>query len=140
MADTGDGLSAEERAAVKQRAKELREQSKGQKGEEAVRAAIEALEGTDQAIARKVDEIVRTHAPQLKPKTYYGMPAYANDAGKVVVFVQPASKFKVRYATVNFDTAANLDDGNMWAVGFAVLEIGPEEERTLVDLVKRAVS
>lgn len=139
---TSEGLSTDERAAVKQRAKELREQEKAGKnraaGEKAVREAIEPLEGTDRDIAEGLYRIATEVAPHLVPKTYYGMPGFANAAGKIVVFVQPAAKFKTRYATVGFDFAAQLDDGDFWPTSFAVLAWTPEVEERLTALVRTA--
>ncbi|WP_347346624.1 hypothetical protein, partial [Microbacterium sp.] len=121
--DTSGGLSAEEREAVKQRAKELREQEKAGKsraaGDKAVRDAIEALEAEDRALAQGLYDVVTAVAPDLVPKTYYGMPGFANAEGKIVVFLQPAKKFKTRYATIGFEDRANLDDGDLWPIGFA---------------------
>ena len=139
---TSQSLSADERAAVKQRAKELREQEKAGKnraaGEKSVREAIEPLEGTDRDIAEGVYRVVSQVAPHLVPKTYYGMPGFANAAGKIVVFVQPAVKFKTRYATVGFDFAAQLDDGDFWPTSFAVLAWTPDVEEKLRALVRTA--
>ena len=139
---TSEGLSADERAAVKQRAKELREQEKAGKnraaGEKAVREAIEPLEGTDRDIAEGLYRIATEVAPHLVPKTYYGMPGFADAAGKMVVFVQPAAKFKTRYATVGFDPAAQLDDGDFWPTAFAVLAWTPAFEEKLTALVRTA--
>ncbi|SKC45700.1 hypothetical protein [Krasilnikoviella flava] len=139
---TSEGLSADERAAVKQRAKELREQEKAGKnraaGEKAVREAIEPLEGTDRDIAEGLYRVVTEVAPALVPKTYYGMPGFANAAGKIVVFVQPAAKFGTRYATVGFDPAAQLDDGDYWPTAFAVLAWTPAFEERLTALVRAA--
>ncbi|MGF0115548.1 hypothetical protein ACQFYA_04365 [Promicromonospora sp. Marseille-Q5078] len=141
---TSQGLSADERAAVKQRAKELREQEKAGKnraaGEQAVRAAIEPLEGTDRDIAEGLYRVATEVAPDLVPKTYYGMPGFANAAGKMVVFVQPAAKFGTRYATVGFDPAANLDDGDFWPTAFAVLAWTPAFEERFAALVRAAAS
>lgn len=143
MATGGAGFSDEERAAMKQRAEELKAM-KGLKGaaklvkeNEACLEAIDKLEGTDRAIGERVHVIVMEEAPHLTPKTFYGFPAYAKD-GKVVVFYQPASKFKTRYGTVSFDETAQLDDGPMWPVSFAVLEVTPEVERKIRELVRRA--
>jgi uncharacterized protein YdhG (YjbR/CyaY superfamily) len=143
MAASGAGFSDEERAAMQQRAEELRSM-KGLKGaaklekeNQACLDAIDKLEGSDRAIAERVHVIVLEEAPHLNPKTFYGFPAYAKD-GKVVVFFQPASKFKTRYGTVSFDETAQLDDGPMWPVSYAVLEVTPEVERTIRDLVRRA--
>lgn len=143
MADKG--FSAEEREAMKQRAEELRA-SKGLKGAaklarevEACVAAIDKLTGVDKEVAVLLNKIVTEEAPDLNPKTMYGFPAYARD-GKVVVFYQPASKFKTRYGTVSFDDPANLDDGPMWAVSFAVIEVTDAVEKKVRELVKKAVS
>ncbi|WP_125131969.1 hypothetical protein [Microbacterium sp. 10M-3C3] len=142
-ASTGAGFSAEEKAAMKQRAEELKAM-KGLKGaaklekeNQACLDAIEALEGADRAIAERVHVIVMEEASHLTPKTFYGFPAYARD-GKVVVFYQPPSKFKTRYGTVSFDETAQLDDGPMWPVSFAVLEVTPDVERRIRELVRRA--
>jgi len=142
--DTKSGFSDEERAAMQQRADELRS-TKGLKGAaklakelEACVAAIDALEGTDREIGVALHTIVGEEAPDLAPKTFYGFPAYARD-GKIVVFYQPASKFQTRYGTVTFDEAATLDDGEMWAVSFAVLEMTDAAEKKIRALVKRAV-
>ena len=138
-----NGFSDEERAAMKQRAEELQAMkglkglAKLQKENEACLDAIEKLEGSDRAIAERVHVIVLKEAPHLTPKTYYGFPAYAKD-GKVVVFYQPASKFKTRYGTVSFDETAQLDDGPMWPVSFAVLEVTPEVEAHIREQVRRA--
>jgi len=145
MAKTAsDGLSQEERDAVKQRAKELRDQAKAGKSREAgtkqVLEAIGKLEGTDKKIAEGLHKVVAEAAPDLVPKTFYGFPAYANAAGKVVVFTQPASKFKTRYATINFDEPARLDDGDFWPTGFAVLDWTPAVEKKITELVTTAVS
>lgn len=141
--DASGGLSKEERDAVKQRAKELREQEKAGKsraaGEKAVLEAIAALEPADQSLAEGFYRVVTDVAPALVPKTYYGMPGFANADGKMVVFIQPAKKFGTRYATVGFEDKARLDDGDMWPVGFAVRAWTPLVEQTLADLVRRAV-
>jgi uncharacterized protein YdhG (YjbR/CyaY superfamily) len=141
---TSDGLSKEERQAVKDRAKELRAQEKAGKSREAgtkqVLEAISKLDGTDKKIAEGLHEVVSEAAADLVPKTFYGFPAYANADGKVVVFTQPASKFKTRYATINFDDPATLDDGDMWPIGFAVTSWTPAVEKRVTQLVKAAVS
>lgn len=140
----GAGFSDEEKAAMKQRADELRS-TKGLKGAaklakelEACMAAIEALEGIDGEVARTVHRIVSEEASDLDPKTFYGFPAYAR-GGKVVIFVQPKSKFDTRYPTLNFDETATLDDGAMWPTSFAIVEITPEVERRIRELVRAAV-
>lgn len=140
----GDGFSAEERAAMKQRAEELRAQ-KGLKGAaklakelEACVEAIDALEGVDRQVAVALNAIVAEEAPMLDPKTYYGFPAYARD-GKVVVFYQPATKWGTRYGTVAFEDTAHLDDGEMWATSFGIIEMTDAVEKRLRALVKKAV-
>lgn len=145
MADTKTGFTAEERAALQQRADELRS-TKGLKGAakmarevEACMKAIDALDGVDQQVAVLLHSIVMEVAPDLNPKTMYGFPTYARD-GKNVVFYQPASKFKTRYGTVSFDDAANLDDGAMWGVSFAVVEVNSEVEGRIRELVKKATA
>ena len=143
MSETSNGFSDEERAAMKQRAEELRS-TKGLKGAakmarelEACIDAIDALQGTENTIAAALHKIVSEEAPHLNPKTFYGFPAYARD-GKVVVFYQPASKFDTRYGTVSFDESALLDDGEMWPVSFAVLEMTEKAEARIRELVRRA--
>lgn len=145
MADKATGgLTADEREAVKQRAKELRAQEKAGKNREAglksVMDAIAALSDDDRALAQGLHEVVCEVAPELVPKTYYGMPGYANSDGKIVVFLQPAGKFKTRYSTVGFEGPANLDDGDMWPTAFALLRLTPQTRERLVELVARAVS
>jgi len=141
--DTSGGLSAEEREAVKQRAKELREQEKAGKnraaGEKAVLEAIAEMEPDDKVLAEGLHKVVTEVAPDLVPKTYYGMPAYANAEGKIVVFIQAASKFKTRYATIGFEDRAALDDGDVWPIGFAVRNWTPAVEKKLTELVRTAV-
>lgn len=139
------GFSKEERDAMKQRAEELRA-TKGVKGAakkakelEACLEAIEKLTGFDKELATQYHRIVSEEAPDLDPKTMYGFPSYARD-GKVVTFVQPASKFKTRYATVNFDDPATIDDGVMWPVSYAVTEWNDDVEATLRTLVRKAVA
>lgn len=141
MSDTG--FSDEERAAVAQRAEELRT-TKGLKGAakiarelEACIEAIDALEGVDREVATALHRIVGEVAPQLAPKTWYGFPTYALD-GDVVVFYQPASKFGTRYGTVGFQERAALDDGPMWATSFAVIDVTPDVEDRLRELVRVA--
>lgn len=141
---TASGLSAEERAAVKQRAKEVRAQEKAGKNREAgLKSVLDAIAGLgpdDKVLAEGLHKIVTEVAPDLVPKTYYGMPGYANADGKIVVFIQPAGKFKTRYATVGFEHPANLDDGDMWATAFALVAFTPETEKRLTALVKSAVA
>ncbi len=142
--DTSGGLSKEEREAVKQRAKELREQEKAGKnreaGEKAVLDAIAQLEPEDKPLAEGLYKVVSEVAPDLVPKTYYGMPGFANGEGKMVVFIQPAKKFNTRYATIGFEDKANLDDGDMWSIGFAVRNWTPAVEQKITELVRKAVS
>ena len=144
MTTQDDKLSAEERAAVKQRAAEVRKQasrkggSKKEKDRQDVVDTIAGLTGSDQAIAQMLDEVVAEVAPGLDSKTYYGFPAYARD-GKIVVFLQPASKFKTRFGTLAFDEAANLDEGDMWPTSFAVTSAGDDIRRRVTELVKKAV-
>jgi uncharacterized protein YdhG (YjbR/CyaY superfamily) len=133
------GFSAEERAAMKAAAAERKASQKQEDLDKALAAAIAQLPDDERAMAEKIDAIVREHAPELASKTYYGMPGWARD-GKVCVFMQPATKFKVRYCTIGFDPTANLDDGNMWPTSFALLKIGPAEEKKIIALVKQAVS
>lgn len=142
-ADTSGGLSAEERDAVKQRAKELREQEKAGKnraaGDKAVRDAIAEMEPADKSLAEGLYKVVTEVAPDLVPKTYYGMPGFANAEGKIVVFIQAAAKFKTRYATIGFEDRANLDDGDLWPIGFAVRNWTPSVEAKVTELVRKAV-
>lgn len=140
---TADGLSQDERDAVKQRAKELREQAKAGKNREAgTKAVLEAIAGLDDAdrpLAEGLHRVVGETAPELVPKTYYGMPGYANAEGKIVVFLQPAGKFKTRYCTIGFEDRAKLDDGEMWPTHFAVTSWTPAVEERVTGLVKAAV-
>jgi uncharacterized protein YdhG (YjbR/CyaY superfamily) len=139
-----DGFSAEERAAMKQRAAELRaEGKKGAKKADALKATLDSIAAMapgDRAIAERVHAAVTSTAPELSPKTWYGMPAYANEDGKVVVFFKDAGKFKSRYSTLGFEEAANLDDGPMWPTTYAITEWTPAVEKKVVALVKAAVS
>jgi uncharacterized protein YdhG (YjbR/CyaY superfamily) len=140
MPDNSSGtLSKEERAAVKDRARELKQQKTKEDGAKAVEAAITALPAGDRKIAKKIHDIVTEVAPDLAPKTYYGMPGWARD-GKILCFFQPASKFGVRYGTLGFEQPANLDDGSMWATSYAVLAISDAEEKKIRALVKQATS
>jgi uncharacterized protein YdhG (YjbR/CyaY superfamily) len=138
------GFSAEERAAMKERAAELRaEGKKGAKAADGLQAVLDSIDGMapeDRALAERVHVTVTTAAPGLSPKTWYGMPAYANADGKVVVFFQNAGKFKYRYCTVGFQDEANLDDGDLWPVSYALLNWSPLVEKRITELVKTAVS
>ncbi|HET7129678.1 MAG TPA: DUF1801 domain-containing protein [Gaiellaceae bacterium] len=129
-------FTAEERAAMRARAKELKEK---EDGESAVRSAIAAMAPNDRALAKRVDELVRAAAPELTPKTWYGMPAYARD-GKVICFFKNAGKFKSRYSNLGFSDQANLDDGSMWPSEFALTKLTPADEKKITALVKKAVS
>jgi uncharacterized protein YdhG (YjbR/CyaY superfamily) len=139
-----DGFSAEERAAMKQRAAELRaEGRRGAKTADALQAVLDAIASMkpdDRALAERVHAAVTSTAPGLSPKTWYGMPAYANEDGKVVVFFKDAGKFSSRYATLGFEEAANLDDGPMWPTSYALTAWTPAVEKKVVALVKAAVS
>jgi uncharacterized protein YdhG (YjbR/CyaY superfamily) len=139
-----DGFSAEERAAMKERAAELRaEGKKGAKkadGLQAVLDSIAKMAPQDRALAERVHVTVTVAAPELSPKTWYGMPAYANADDKVVVFFQDSGKFKYRYSTLGFQEAANLDDGDLWPVSYALQEWSPVVEKKVIELVKAAVS
>jgi uncharacterized protein YdhG (YjbR/CyaY superfamily) len=133
------GFSAEERAAMKERAKEQKAEAQKADGERAVLAKIAEMQEPDRAMAERLQEIVKAGAPDLSPKTWYGMPAYAKD-GKVVCFFQSAQKFDTRYATFNFSDKANLDEGAMWPTSFALKGLTAAEEKEIGALVKRAVS
>jgi uncharacterized protein YdhG (YjbR/CyaY superfamily) len=139
-----DGFSAEERAAMKERAAELRAEGKkgAQKadGLQAVLEAIEKMTAEDRALAERMHITISKTAPELSPKTWYGMPAYTNADGKVVVFFKNAGKFKERYATLGFETSANLDDGDLWPVAYAVQKWSPAVEKKVVELVRTATS
>jgi uncharacterized protein YdhG (YjbR/CyaY superfamily) len=141
---TSDGFSAEERAAMKERAAELRaEGKKGEKktdGLQAVLDRIAEMEPDDRALAERVHMTVTATAPDLSPKTWYGMPAYANADGKIVVFFQDSGKFKYRYSTLGFQDAANLDDGDLWPVSYALQSWSDVVERKVAELVRAAVS
>lgn len=137
------GFTDEERAAMKERAQELKAEARAKKdkaaGEVALLAAIAAMKEPDRSMARRLHEIIKSSAPMLWPKTWYGMPAYAKDDGKVVCFFQSAQKFKTRYATVGFTDAANLDEGAIWPTSFALKELTAVEEAKIVALVKKAM-
>ncbi|MGI5522394.1 iron chaperone [Micromonospora sp. CA-259024] len=141
---TSDGFSPEERAAMKERASELRaEGKKGAKkadGLQAVLDRIAQMEPDDRALAERVHVTVTAAAPDLSPKTWYGMPAYANADGKIVVFFQDSGKFNYRYSTLGFQDTANLDDGDLWPVAYALQKWSPEVEKKVIELVRAAVS
>jgi uncharacterized protein YdhG (YjbR/CyaY superfamily) len=142
-AKTSKGFTAEEREAMKARAQEMKAEARAEKskaeGENQVLKAIAAMKEPDRALAKRIHAIVKANAPGLSPKTWYGMPAYAQD-DKVVCFFQSAQKFKTRYATLGFSAAAKLDDGVMWPVAFALKEMNAAEEARISALVKKAVS
>jgi uncharacterized protein YdhG (YjbR/CyaY superfamily) len=139
-----EGFSAEERAAMKERAEELRaEGKKGAKKADGLQAILDKIADMapeDRALAERVHVTVTATAPELAPKTWYGMPAYANADDKVVVFFQDAGKFNYRYSTLGFQDAAKLDDGDMWPVSYALKKWSPVVEKTVVELVKAAIS
>jgi uncharacterized protein YdhG (YjbR/CyaY superfamily) len=137
------GFSAEEQAAMRERAQELKAEARMNKnraeGEKALFEKIAEIEGADRAMAEKLHDIITASAPDLLPRTWYGMPAYAKD-GKVVCFFQSAQKFKSRYSTLGFSDTANLDEGAMWPTSFALKELTKAEEKRIEALVKKAVS
>ena len=133
------GFTDEERAAMKERARELKAEAQRADGESALLAKIAEMPEPDRAMAKRLHAIIKASAPSLSPKTWYGMPAYAKD-GKVVCFFQSAQKFKSRYATFGFSDEANLDEGAMWPVAFALKELTAAEEARIGALVKKAVS
>jgi uncharacterized protein YdhG (YjbR/CyaY superfamily) len=132
------GFTAEERAAMKERAREQKAEAQKADGERDVLAKIVEMQESDRAMAERLHEIVKASAPDLSPRTWYGMPAYARD-GKVVCFFQSAEKFNTRYATFSFSDKANLDEGAMWPTTFALKELTEAEEARISELVKRAV-
>ena len=142
--DESDGFSAEERAAMKERATELRaEGKKGAKKADGLQAVLDRIADMapdDRALAERVHVVVTSTAPELSPKTWYGMPAYANADGKIVVFFQDSGKFSYRYSTLGFQDTANLDDGDLWPVSYALMAWSPAVEKTVVGLVKAAIS
>jgi uncharacterized protein YdhG (YjbR/CyaY superfamily) len=131
-----EGFTAEEKAAMKARARELKA---NEDGESAVRDAIAKMSPQDRAIAKRLHELIRAAAPDLTPKTWYGMPAYANKEGKVVCFFRDAGKFKERYAMLGFNDSATLDAGSMWPVAYALTKLTPADETKIRALVKKAV-
>ena len=132
-----DGFTAEEKAAMRARAKELKAAAEGG---EAVLSALAAMSPDDRALGERIDAIVKETAPDLMPKTWYGMPAYANKDGKVVLYFRNAEKFKERYAMLGFNDTASLDDGSMWPVAFALTKLTKADEARIAKLVKQAVS
>jgi uncharacterized protein YdhG (YjbR/CyaY superfamily) len=134
------GLSALERAAMKERLQELKAEARKADGEKALLAKIAEMKGSDKAMAKRIHAIVTARAPTLSPKTWYGMPAYANKDGKVVCFFQSGQKFDARYATFGFTDSANLDKGSMWPTSFALKQLTAADEKKIGALVKKAVS
>ena len=130
-------FSAEEKAAMRARAKELKMAAQG---EEAIEAALAEMAPSDRALGKKIHAIVKETAPGLTPKTWYGMPAYANKDGKVVVFFRDAGKFKERYAMLGFNDSASLDDGSMWPIAYALTKLSAADEKKIRALVKKAVA
>ena len=141
---TSKGFTDEEKAAMRNRAQELKAEARANKnkaeGESTALAAIAAMQEPDRTMAKRLHAIIKDSAPALSPKTWYGMPAYTNKDGKVVCFFQTAQKFNTRYATFGFNDTANLDEGAMWPVAFALKELTAAEEARIVALVKKAVS
>jgi len=134
-----EGFTDEERAAIKERVRETKAAADKADGESAVLASIAAMAKPDRAMAERLHAVIKASAPALSPRTWYGMPAYAKD-GKVVCFFQPAQKFKTRYATFGFNDAAQLDEGTIWPVAFALKQLTAAEEPRIGALVKKAVS
>ena len=132
------GFTADERAAMRERAQELKAEARREDGEKALLDKVAEMDGSDRAMAQRLHQIVKESAPGLEPKTWYGMPAYAKD-GKVVCFFQSAAKFKSKYATFGFSDEANLDDGAMWPTSFALTKLTAAEEKKIAALVKKAV-
>ncbi len=132
-----EGFTAEEKAAMKARAKELKAAAEG---EEAVLSALAAMSPDDRALGERIHAIVKETTPDLTPKTWYGMPAYANKDGKVVLYFRNAEKFKERYAMLGFNDTADLDDGSMWPVAFALTKLTKADEARIAKLLKQAVS
>jgi uncharacterized protein YdhG (YjbR/CyaY superfamily) len=138
---TSKGFTDDERAAMKERARELKAEARAEQdreaGERDVLAKIAEMPEPDRSMAKRLHEMIERSAPALSPKTWYGMPAYAKD-GKVVCFFKPASKFNARYATFGFEDAANLDEGTMWVTSFGLIDLSAADEKKLAALVKRA--
>jgi uncharacterized protein YdhG (YjbR/CyaY superfamily) len=143
MKQKNDSFSPEERAAMKERARELKAEARASKdraaGESAVLEKIAELPEPERSMATRLHELIKVSAPNLTPKTWYGMPAYANQSGKIVCFFQSAHKFNTRYATLGFSDEARLDDGNLWPTSFALKELTPAEEEKIMALVKKAI-
>ena len=134
-----DLLSAEEKEAMKALVKERKAAKKGADGEADLLAVIDGMTGPDKAMSARLHELIKAAAPGLSPKTWYGMPAYANKDGKAVLFFRHSTKFKERYLTLGFNQEATLDDGHMWPIVFAVTKLTAAEEARITELVKKAV-
>ena len=138
------GFTADERAAMQERARELKAEARASKNREAgeadLLAKIAEMPESDRVMAERIHAVIKASAPALLPKTWYGMPAYANDDGKVVCFFQAADKFKARYATFGFNDTANLDDGSMWPTAWALTKLTAADEKKIAELVKKAAS
>ena len=139
MAKKTTGFTAEERAAMRERARELKAAKNKEEAERDVLAKIAEMPKADRVMAERIHAIVKASAPDLSPRTWYGMPAYANEDGKIVCFFQSAAKFKSRYATFGFNDSAKLDAGSMWPTGFALKGVTAAEEKKIAVLVKKAV-
>jgi uncharacterized protein YdhG (YjbR/CyaY superfamily) len=137
---SGEGFTAEEQAAMKERARELKAAANKEEGEKAALAAIDTMQEPDRSMAKRIHAIIKDAAPALLAKTWYGMPAYANKDGKIVCFFQTSQKFNTRYSTFGFNDSANLDEGAMWPTAFALKELTATEEARIVELMKKAVS
>ena len=134
------GLTAEEKAALKETIADQKAAARGLEGETALLAKIAAMVEPDRGMAKRIHAIVKANAPSVSPTTWYGMPAYANKAGKAVFFFQDKAKFKARYATLGFNDSANLDEGELWPIAFALKELTPAAEAKIAKLVKKAAS
>ena len=137
-AKANQGFSAEEKAAMRERAREMKAEASRAEGERDLLEKIAAMPEHDRAMAERLHTIITANAPALAPKTWYGMPAYANKDGKIVCFFQPAEKFKTRYATLGFNDSATLDDGDMWPVAYALMELTAADEAKIATLIKKA--
>jgi uncharacterized protein YdhG (YjbR/CyaY superfamily) len=133
-------FTTEERAAMRERVRETKRQQSKEEGEADLLASIAKMPDADRTKAERIHKIITAAAPQLTAKTWYGMPAYANDDDKIVCFFRNASKFKTRYATLGFSDKANLDDGSMWPTDYAIADLTKADEKRITDLVKKAVS
>jgi uncharacterized protein YdhG (YjbR/CyaY superfamily) len=140
IAKKDKGFSAEEKAAMKERARELKAAASKEEAEKQVLAKIADMPEEDRVLAERIHAIVKANAPSLSPKTWYGMPAYANEDGKVVCFFKAAATYNSRYATLGFEDAAKIDEGHMWTTSFAVIKLTASEEARIAELVKKAVS